>query len=94
MTDKDTSCIPEGCYCHDDNMEPCPYWSIDEGLPEQYNGYCAFLDKNDMQIAREREMKNMKTGEIVRGDKMPFPVSLLWDQCKECGINELEDDEE
>lgn len=87
---KDTSCIPKGCYCYDESGL-CPYWDLLDDLPSQYNGYCAFLGKSDIEIAQERELKNMKTGEVARGDELPFPVSLLWDQCKECGINDVDE---
>lgn len=84
---KDTDCIPKGLYCYDEKGV-CPYWKRRDDLPKQYNGYCAFLEKSDVEIAQERELEDCRTGERVR---LPFPVSLLWDKCKECGINTLED---
>ena len=90
ITDKDISGIPKGCYCYDENGI-CPYWDIQDDLPEQYNGYCGFLGKNDMELAQEMELENCSTGERVCGDDLPFPVSLLWDQCKMCGINDDDD---
>ena len=85
-TEKDISCIPKGCYCYDEKCA-CPYWDLLDDLPKQYNGYCAFLGKSDLDLARERDMINDRTGEVVKGIDLPFPTSLLWDQCKECGIN-------
>jgi hypothetical protein len=90
---KDTSCIPKGIYCYDEKGV-CPYWSSLDGLPDQYNGYCSFLDKGDVELAQQMELQNVKTGEVARGDELPFPVSLLWDQCKMCGINDFDDEEE
>lgn len=90
--EKDSSQIPKGPYCYDENGL-CPYWDIIEELPDQYNGYCGFLGKNDTQLAQERELEEVKSGEVARGDELPFPVSLLWDQCKECGINMLDPEE-
>lgn len=97
INEKDTSVIPQGPYCYtyvDGKFSPCPYWSKVMNAPEQYDGYCSFLEKGDLDLAREGEYRNMKTGEIVKGSDLPFPVSLLWDQVKECRINdEMYDDE-
>lgn len=43
---KDTSKIPKGIYCYDENGK-CPYWSIREDREEQENGYCKFLEMGD-----------------------------------------------
>lgn len=88
--EKDVSQIPSGCYCYDERGV-CPYWDLLDDLPEQYNGYCGFLGKNDVELSREMEMENLNTGEMCKGDELPFPVSLLWDQCKMCGIKDDDD---
>ena len=44
--------IPKGIYCYDENGN-CPYWSIDKSLPEQENGYCAYLKQSDWDINEE-----------------------------------------
>ena len=89
--EKDTSVIPEGLYCYtyDKNGEykPCPYHKTIETRPGQYNGWCDFLEKGDIENAQEMTLINEKTGEEIQGNDAPFPVSLLWDGCKECGIN-------
>lgn len=96
---KDKSLIPQGCYCYtrleNGKLKLCPYWSIRKDRPEQENGYCSYLQKGDWDINLEAEMKDVKTGKIVKkkGEDAPFPIGLLWDMCKECGINEDFEDE-
>jgi len=84
---KDRSKIPYGSYCYDKNGI-CPYWSINSDFPEQYNGYCAFLEKGDWDLNREREWIDVKTKIKLTADEIGLPMSLLWDQVKECGVNE------
>lgn len=93
---KDISIIPKGLYCHGAKMdEVCPYWGIDTEHPylEQENGYCSYLEKSDWDLNEEEgeiEFIRYKDGkEIGRFKDNPHNVSLslLWDQCKECGIN-------
>jgi len=88
---KDTSVIPKGLYCYDETGI-CPYWGLVDGAPNQYNGYCYFLEKGDLDLAEDMTFVNPDTGETMKGNELPFPTSLLWDQCKECGIN-TEDEE-
>ena len=108
MNKKDTSVIPKGPYCHNENGD-CPYWKLltPEEMSEEYQtyadhfevengygrGYCAFLEKNDYDIAKGKTLINEETDEEIPGLDLPFASSLLWDQCKECGIN-TEDDED
>ena len=98
--EKGESVIPEGMYCHgkieQDKNDPkgmrlivhdrCPYWDIDESKPHQYNGFCWFLEKGDWELEEEKSFRNEQTGKIEKGSDLPFPTSLLWDACKECGI--------
>lgn len=95
---KDTSVIPKGLYCYDKNGD-CPYWSLNVYHEPQYNGYCAFMEKGDWDLNKEKSWRVMyKDGKIIpdaelqSGEELGIPLSLLWDQCKECGINEEEDD--
>lgn len=95
--------IPKGYYCYeglcrmpDDPMKlkikgECPYYDRDNEKPEQYNGYCWFLMKGDWELNGEKKWENSKTGKVQTGDEMGIPTSLIWDQCKECGINLDED---
>jgi hypothetical protein len=76
--------IPEGQYCYDEKGR-CPYWSKKSLRAEQYNGWCNLLNKGDLEIAKETMYTDLKTGEETSGYDLGFPVSLLWDQCKECG---------
>lgn len=52
--------IPKGCYCYKlDKTKTsqikrcglpiivCPFWQMIDAMPEQENGYCAFLDYGD-----------------------------------------------
>lgn len=93
----DRSKIPKGPYCYDKNGR-CPYWRTRNGYDEQENGYCEFLGYGDWEINETEELtiqyhKSKKLiGVKTVGHKIGIPVGLLWDQCKECGINE-EDDE-
>lgn len=83
-TEKD---IPYGPYCYDENGI-CPYWDIDPEKPHQYNGYCHYLGKGDSDLNQDVQWTNCRTGEIETAEEIGIPMSLLWDQCKECGINE------
>lgn len=80
--------IPTGPFCGH-----CQYHSILPELPKQYNGYCSFLGKSDLDLAKEIELEDMETGETFMGDEAHFPVSLLWDGCKMCGINDEWDED-
>lgn len=92
---KDISQIPKGQYCYsrlkNGKLQICPYWSQRLEKPYQQNGYCSFLKKGDWDINLEAEMADVKTGKVVkqRGTQPDFPIGLLWDMCKECGIKEL-----
>ncbi len=72
----------------------CPYWEIRRDLPRQVNGYCRYLDITDEENNNNPDSEFIctvkGTGEkrIVKAPDMPFGTSLLWDQCKECGIKE------
>lgn len=88
---KDESKIPPGPYCYtyeDGKFKVCPYWDTIEGAPEQANGFCHFLSKGDIEIGKEAELIDMDTGEVTPWEELPFNPSLLWDQVKECGIND------
>ena len=98
------------CYHTDKNGKKinCPYWSNDPNKPEQESGYCSFLEKSDQDINKEANEveqkiihcypKEGKDKEVVYAPgTLPYPFNkfgLLWDQIKECGINEFTKEEE
>jgi len=100
---KDTSVIPKGLYCYtyvNGEKVQCPYWkrlSKEEGGLYQEDGYCAYLEQSDWDINEE-----VGVLEGWQSDGTPIPpisahemkMSLLWDECKECGINMEEDTDE
>jgi hypothetical protein len=91
---KNKSKIPKGFYCYDKNGI-CPYWSKDLNLPEQENGCCSFLKTNDF---KENEKQGIvvwkdKNGNETKTEPHDIPISLLWNQVKECGENEYTDKE-
>ncbi len=88
---KDKSKIPYGEYCYD-NSGVCPYHSYKKDLPDQYNGFCSYIGKSDIDLANESELTDLNTGEKVKGSELPFPVGMLWDQCKECNENMSSED--
>jgi hypothetical protein len=86
----------------------CPYYRVIQERSKRLNGWCDFLGKGDLELALERakhawEMKTRqkdgtyKTGLIPKVFKALMvkngDFSLLWDQCKECGINKYTDKE-
>ena len=84
---KDTADIPTGIYC-----DGCKYYHRVPCLTEQENGYCEYLGKSDWDINREDddvdfEVRRGDTVTIVKGKHLPN-MSLLWDGCKECGVND------
>jgi len=89
--EKGDSVIPSGSYCYDENGI-CPYWDRDSDRPHQYDGYCWYVERGDLDLQKDMEFTNEDTGETVKGEDMPIPVSLLWDQCKECGVNDDDED--
>ncbi|MDD3174765.1 MAG: hypothetical protein PHF63_14105 [Herbinix sp.] len=83
-------------YCYSSNKN-CPFWKNIPWLPNQQNGYCYYLNKADIEMNPERNKESKicysknkedegKSVSEILGEY--FPTSLLWDQCKECGINE------
>lgn len=84
MMNKDTSVIPKGYYCYDENGK-CPYWDLRDDQPNQMNGYCNFLGRGDWEV------------DIPEDFPPHFPVSclsLLWDSVKECSENTDFDEDE
>ena len=99
------SIIPKGHYCYtqDGNKEvtTCPYFSslsIYDELGEISIPWCILLGQgsmanwwNDEEFERLLKYFDITEDEAWDNDGI-LGLSLLWDQCKECGINY--DDEE
>lgn len=95
---KDISVIPQGpyCYTHDKagNYVVCPYYRKILNRPEQADGYCDFLEMGDIEIGikniNDPEMVITQDGKEIDKNEVPDFVfgGLLWDQVKECGIND------
>ena len=99
---KNKKLIPKGMYCYKDTKETknglykrigiCPYWSVRKGKPKYENGYCAYLKKGDWDINKEikwiTRYKNGKESKLQSANKLGLCLSLLFDQVKECSINE------
>lgn len=95
---KPTSIIPEGDYCYRITRiefgkiftNNCPY-SQHKIIAEVYIPYCAYLDKMGIPNCDDEDFEKLVAFYGTR-DKVheAMPLSLLWDSCKECGINEEE----
>lgn len=73
----------------------CPYWSQRKNKPKHENGYCDYLKKGDWDLNKEKRWSKAydKSGKKVKtkwqnAKEIGFPMSLLWEQVKECNINE------
>jgi hypothetical protein len=82
---KNESLIPEGIYCHGPLVQD-PNNSMVRLCPNR----CPYWTLNP----REEEQSNGYCSFLGEGDWEPNGTSLLWDSCKECGINDNFEDEE
>lgn len=107
---KDESVIPEGSYCYVPksykdgvlNIELCPYF--DYRVFEDEKGkinlpYCHFLEAGSIPSNGWDNNEHERLKEILKikdDDELfeLFPLDVLFDQCKECGINHGDDDDE
>lgn len=74
----------------------CPFLFKIKGRPKQEDGYCVLLGTGDYEMNRRKHTavltyRNPKTGKSKKkkvkfGPSNPSFFSLLWDQCKECGL--------
>lgn len=78
--------IPRGYYCYGKHRKPCPFWSVDKTKPEQENGYCSYLGRGDWELNEEKRWFTDDDPTLRSGHEIGIPMSLLWDQCKECHI--------
>jgi hypothetical protein len=85
--------IPKGIYCYNRN-KLCPYWSLNKDHEYQNNGYCSLLKSGDWETSKEKGHWRIRQSDgsykevIASGEEMGLFTGLLWDQVKECGINE------
>ncbi len=79
--------IPKGYYC-----KGCPFWFRDKTRLKQESGYCSYLNKGDWDInakvsdkveVQKRQLDGTYKSELVDKSEL-MPISLLWDQVKEC----------
>lgn len=93
------SLVPEGDYCYSYVPEEknnskhiprtinCPFWECREEQEEQEAGYCHLLQRGDWQNNDSKVYINCRTGKKQTANEIGLPLSLIWDQCKECNIN-------
>jgi hypothetical protein len=86
IANKDTSVIPFGDYCYRGKYA-CPYHRFIFSRPEQENGWCDYLGTGDYEMNRTVPWTDT-SGKTNTAEELGLPFSLLWDMCKECGINE------
>ena len=70
--------------------------ALAKNKPEQANGHCSYLKKGDWELNLESTLVDYKTKKVIKkkGEDWFIPISLLWDSCKECGINDEIDEKE
>ena len=83
---KDTSVIPFGDYCYRGKYV-CPYHRFIFDRPRQENGWCDYLGTGDYELNRTTLWTDSNGGTNT-AEEIGIPLSLLWDMCKECGVNE------
>jgi hypothetical protein len=68
---------------------------MDSTKPVQENGYCSYLGRGDWEMNDDRKWtceKQLSDGTyakyetLLSGHEIGLPMSLLWDQVKECAI--------
>lgn len=80
--------IPKGCYCYAGVLgrKLCYHYTsiYDEGVRIPY---CSFLKKGDISMISEIDFEKLvsKYKDTIYD---VYPLYTLWDQVKECGINE------
>lgn len=77
---KDTSVIPKGSYCY-------TIRSVDMSNGNIKANVCPYWSKD----YSKPDQGNGYCSYLELGDWMENGTSLLWDQCKECGINDDDD---
>ena len=81
--------IPKGHYCYTykkGKYVTCTFWGLNNKHPEQGNGYCSLIKNGDWDLHEEAIVTDMKTGQVIETEDIPFCLGLLWDQVKACGL--------
>lgn len=92
--------IPHGIYCYD-SKGLCPYWNYkqithdrkDEDYEPISIPYCSYLNEGDLFNLTKEQFKELLRYFNCTKEELweKFPLDLLWDQVKECGINDYEE---
>jgi hypothetical protein len=85
---KDESIIPEGPYCY--SGDKCPHLSL-RTVGEVQLMWCRFLDQGTTGDLTDQEFQQLKNFHKASDDEDIwglYPLDLLWDHVKECGIND------
>jgi len=77
--------IPHGPYCYD-NKGRCPYFTI-KFINNIGITWCKYLNLGDLGNITDNEFKNLKQFHNNEDVNKLYPLSVLWDQVKECNIN-------
>lgn len=98
--------VPRGMYCYvvyeeihnfsgtyPHKYKVCPYWRKIKNRSHQEDGWCDYLGKGDIEIKSEDDWKIVYSKKSEEIGSSVEGVSLLWDQCKECGIKMEEEDD-
>ena len=72
--------IPKGVYCY----EILSFGKGENGMPVAKTRLCPYWDRDESKP----EQSNGYCWYIEKGDWEEDGTFLLWDQCKECGIND------
>jgi len=110
VKNKDTSIIPPGPYCYVPDIEKnknkdkddhayytktCPYWGYikDEGVDICH---CSFLNESSIPNGTSSEDYAKLKKKYGEGKDLwdKFTGDLIWDQVKECGINDNWEEED
>lgn len=85
----DDTKIPEGFYCYSE-QGLCPYYSHEVIALDVEIPYCLYLEKGDLTGLTEEEFDDILLETGLTADELfkEHPLDILWDQCKECGVND------
>lgn len=107
---KDERLIPKGQYCYEhigrngEGRSICPYFTkktIIYDNTDIYNDviqipWCSYLNEGDIGLLNDRQIERLTQHYGCTVDRLNemYPLDLLWDWVKECGVNMGEDEYE